>query len=82
MVFRFCGYYTILAGKKSIPRNGGRGALFASAWGHAALPYGGIGGRDERQSRLGAKSNMQSAVTNGADNRAHRILEVFESLRV
>ena len=24
--------------------------------------------------RLGAKSNMQSAVTNGADSRAHRIL--------
>ena len=41
----------------------------------------GVCGRDERQSRLGAKSNMQSAVTNGAASRAHRILEVFESLR-
>jgi hypothetical protein len=30
---------------------------------------------------LGAKSNMQSAVTNGAASRAHRILDVFESLR-
>ena len=47
----------------------------------AALPYGGVSGRDERQSRLGAKSIMQSAVTNGAVSRAHRILDVFESLR-
>ena len=34
----------------------------------------GVSGRDERQSSLGAKSKMQSAVTNGADSRAHRIL--------
>ena len=33
----------------------------------------GVSGRDERQSRLGAKSKMQSAVTNGAASRAHRI---------
>ena len=35
----------------------------------------GVSGRNERQSRLGAKSNMQSAVTNGAASRAHRILD-------
>ena len=31
-----------------------------------------VSGRDERQSRLGAKSIMQSAVMNGAASRAHR----------
>ena len=31
------------------------GELFSRlVWGHAALPYGGVSGRDERQSRLGA----------------------------
>ena len=35
-------------------------------------PSEGAGASDERPSRLGAKSKMQSAVTNGAASRAHR----------
>ena len=34
-----------------------------------------VSGRAERPSRLGAKSNMQSAVTNGAASRAHLLLD-------